>query len=47
LQVVYLYERLKKAENIDVITKENIHEETYIDKFKGIIKRIKVWKKDK
>ena len=47
LQVVYLYERLQKAENVDIINKENIHEEPYLDKVKGIIKRIKIWKKDK
>lgn len=47
LQVVYLYERLKKAENVDVITKENVHEQAYIDKVKGMIKRIKIWKNNK
>lgn len=45
LQVVYLYERLKKAENVDIITKDNVHEEAYVDKIKKIIKRIKVWNK--
>lgn len=46
LQVVYLYERLQKAENIDLIHKDNVHEEAYVDKVKGIIKRIKICKKD-
>ena len=47
LQVVYLYERLKKAENVDLLNKDNIHEETHMDKEKGIIKRIKIWKRNK
>lgn len=47
LQVVYLYERLQKTENVDAINKDNVYEEAYIDKVKGIIKRIKIWKKDK
>jgi len=46
IQVVYLYERLKKAENVDLISKNKIHEEPYIDKVKGIIRRTKIWKRD-
>lgn len=45
LQVVYLYERLQKAENVDLINKEKVQEEAYIDRVKRIIKRIKIWKK--
>lgn len=47
IQVVYLYERLKKAENVDLLNKNSIHEETHIDKEKGIIKRIKIWKRNR
>ena len=38
---------VKKAENVDLLNKDNIHEETHMDKEKGIIKRIKIWKRNK
>lgn len=47
IQVVYLYEKLEKVQNVDVINKDNVQEEAHMDKNKGLIKRIKIWKNNK